>query len=277
MLGFVSFFFVHSFWPNRTWYEAMKTLAFCACLLVAIQLHLSRSNSVECLDSQSCINSTIVAMSTSLGTLSAIECYGYKSCSFASIESKNAVQIDCYGSFACYRCTLIKHELSNISDIDAIVDYDIFRSNFANINCFGLFSCAIIGTVLNRIGNIWCLGELSCFGSNISFFDGNLYCNGDRSCMSSIVTSNGGNSYIYGNLATMNAIFYSNFSSHDTTTTRTHYYFYGSNSGYNSSIFCGNEQTCVIICDSNACNNINKICLFCVMNICFLRFAQLVA
>lgn len=213
-------------------------------LLLMLQI-VHHCNCLSCNYHYSCVGDEI------LDTSSDIECNGYYSCAFSDtdIKSNSTADIYCDGSLSCYMTNIIHH---------------ISSQEFASIYCNGLLSCSNTFSLLNNYGNIWCYGELSCSNSNISIIDGNIYCDSDRACMNSTIYSSGIN-YVYGHLGAQNTIFYS-------IDRFVYHYFYGTFSGYNSQIICGDGHTCNIICHSNGCNQLRAQCFdnnsdSCIINI----------
>ena len=149
-------------------------------------------------------------------------------------------KIYCHGSYSCYNCDSIKSS--------STIDWN-------GIACYGLFSCSNVSYLLQAYGNILCLGEKSCFGSEIAHtserVEDGIYCHAFMSCSNTrIFTQN--TIYVGGFLGASNSIIY--------TTGDAILNFIGVSSGLNTKIICHSGTTCTLYCWSNACNNLTIEC-----------------
>ena len=135
----------------------------------------------------------------------------------------------CYGSYSCFKANIIAN-----------------RYQYYIIYCYGLSSCAMIGSMYAR--GVYCSGELSCYGSNIS--TNILNCYGDQSCANTVAYIE--DVFVGSTSGARNSIFYSTKSGT--------YHFDGPQSGDNTTIICGNDHACTIHCDNSGCNNLSLIC-----------------
>ena len=188
-----------------------------------------------CPDAFSCASQNISEINSS------IECYGSSSCTKAPlIESKTQGWIQCYGSFSCYKASIIQHT-------------DTGSTSYPRgIFCYGLYSCSMVDYLYQKTGDVYCDGERACYQSNIIIIAGNFVCYSERGCSDAIITG-GSFNFLYGHLAAENTIFNTNS---DVAT----YYFYGTSSGKNSTVICGDGHTCYIECYNNACNELTLRC-----------------
>ena len=223
---------------NKTHPELMFHLLLVVHVL--LQMQQSISQTISCNNASQCAGQDITSNDT-------IECYGYGSCLNAvHIESNqgtiNNCSICCLGSYSCYNATTIQRN----------------GTTNGQIWCNGLFSCAFVSDLYNEKGVVSCQGEQSCRGSKMTLDDAasinedHLQCWGDRSCMDANITTRNGTT-LWGHLSGLNSVFYS-----DNITVK--YEFGGSNSGYNSTIICGIEQTCTVFCYGNGCNTLTLLC-----------------
>lgn len=208
---------------------AEQTLIFV--LLCALILCPSHQADVSCNDPNECINQVFNETGT-------IRCYGDHSCTNTSITFIG--DLNCEGAYSCFDAVL----LSNT----AVASND-------EIACQGLMSCSFVNRIRSLSGGISCNGELSCVDSNLysnlSTTD-SISCLGDRSCMNSIL--HGRNIVFYGSLSGLNSIVYANSSFNSSIA------FYGNQAGYNSTIICGDNTTCSVDCQTNACNDLTFQC-----------------
>ena len=224
-------------------------------VLIVLGSH-SVSSFTSCRDAFSCAHLNVT--DTSTDTTGYIECAGYKSCYNATvIENKepNGATIMCHGSYSCENANSIK------------------ASNYSTISCYGLSSCTNIRKPFISTVNAYidCYGELSCANSKFYTIDSEVHCKSDRSCKNSIFQRSK-NNWFSGHLAGLNAVFLNNVSdieytyngsglgTDSTSYYQSYYYFEGRDSGYNTTIYCNDNQICNIECHSNACNNLNLIC-----------------
>ena len=219
---------------SRFNFETIVTLAFVYNILFAL---------IPCY-SKNCDKSYQCALATSLSeTSSYIYCRGDNSCRQSeTIQTTSTGDIVCSGAFACYKSRKIQTTSSRYHNALA---------------CRGLYSCALVKNIYIADGHVYCYGELSCFGSTITFRETSdyLYCSGDRSCAEATVNVLS-DIYVYGYLGAQNAVFYSRAPS-------VRYYFYGTSSGDNAEIVCQSGQTCSVYCHGNACNNLKLTCNRC--------------
>lgn len=146
----------------------------------------------------------------------------------------------CSAAYSCYNSISLQRVADDTS---------------GNIGCFGLSSCMNIDLLYNNYGALSCLGEKSCYHSNIYQMSPSTYqlpCDGDRSCAeSSIHTTT--DVYFHGHLSGINSKIYS-------YNNVTNYHLYGFQSGDGATIFCATNTTCIAHCDGSACNNLTFIC-----------------
>ena len=133
--------------------------AFCFKVIVFTRLVIGQHS---CHEDASCFGDTI-------STSSDVQCYGYLSCSTASIASSGSY-VYCDGSYSCFNTTHL-----------------IATSSSTDLYCRGLHSCAFI----NLISAAWigCEGEGSCYGG-IVYANNILYCRGARSCAETTIYVN---------------------------------------------------------------------------------------
>ena len=200
---------------------------------------VGNSQSPLCYSENECVSENIFV---SGGTWA--RCYGYNSCLKATITAIDGSPTFCFGSYSCYQATKIWH----------INTTGVTGSNMNSISCRGLYSCANVNSIYQEFGNIDCLAEFACFQSGITIGNGVLNCKSDRGCSSSFIISNHDDTNIYldGHLSGYNTTFTSNYN--------VSYYFRGTQSGKNATIFCGDGNKCYIECWGNACDEITLLC-----------------
>ena len=184
----------------------------------------------DCYTSYECADTTIDD-----GTSNDVNCFGYYSC-YATIKIETEVYnalILCYGSYSCYE--------SNLLQI-------IATPGARPIFCYGLFSCAYVDYINNGHGSNYYRGELSAAYSTVYMNTDNTFCDGDRACLGAYIT-NGNNNHFLGHLAAENAILQS------TGPTDT-YWFQAKDSGYYTTIYCNNGDSCSVTCYADACNHL---------------------
>ena len=215
----------------------------------------------DCFDAYSCWQ---LAINTTQASEN-INCYGFKSCSNSpSITNMFEGKIYCDASYSCFNSEWIE-------------------TNGERIECQGYKSCSNVSsmhigvisavesqssTSLSSDGTIRCRGDESCsntniFMHNINDYKTNLLCTARMSCANSII----------------NAV--SEYQMPNTPVTSHYIRFTGYFSGYNASVFIGNDseikfggfhsgyqatvvcesmQTCFISCVANGCFNTTFIC-----------------
>ena len=125
-------------------YQFLTWIFFVLQILATCYVHIL-CQTIDCLNSESCINSTLVADDD-------INCYGYRSCGMTSITLTNGANIYCSASYSCN---------------DAINITTTSTSDDSYIYCDGLFSCAHTQLILVQEGTVFCRGEQSCVNTNI--------------------------------------------------------------------------------------------------------------
>ena len=225
-----------------------------------------------------------------------ISCNGFGSCVSRSVlmdngwdakveDASGTINVDlesifeCYGSYACMNSTYYDNYLSNetlmtISNVsDLYADSDdlpsIRETLYVEVQCFGFKSCVFMNMyssllqdlpmdISNKIDSsrkyvevkVNCGGDQSCV--NGTFINSTrINCYGERSCwnvQAQMAHTEHSEVLIYGHLAAQNATFI--FNEGGTIT------FMGHLSGYGTKVICQNNETCQIICRSNACNHI---------------------
>ena len=213
----------------------------CESFVITILYTVLGFNLIQVVASKSCYNAYSCAyQNISVNDGTTLQCWGFASCSNSkSITTSNGSYLSCAGSYACYNTEKIR------VNSDYIYPYAVA--------CDSLFSCANITRFFIQDPVLHCYGELSCAYSNITQASPTqgVQCFGGRSCVGakiSIPSSTGG-FQIKGHLAGYNAILQAS-----------KFYFYGRDSGLNSTIICKKGQTCTVACYSNACHNMVLIC-----------------
>lgn len=227
----------------RCWYNYTNDnpeRLFCiVCLLSLCCLFISSNSQYECHEFESCASTSVISSTTE-----DIECWGYRSCiHVGTIESTIDGEIDCLGSYSCYKTdSLISYNTSSTSIYDGI------------ISCFGLFSCANINQLINQYGQTACSGSLSCYNSNIYVSGGDqteFYCTAFKSCANSYIE--GDSQFLfYGTLSAQNAVI--------KAVNAPTYTFYGGEAGKGATFICLAGWVCSINCYVNACNQLTLEC-----------------
>ena len=152
-----------------------------------------------------------------------VDCYGYLSCSQASISS---TYVDCSGSYSCYKASHMTMQRSP--------------------SCYGLLACGFINSISVLSQPLYCHGERSCYSSTIDGFI--VLCRGSHSCAETTMHL-AYYMYIDGYLSVKNAQLIS-------SATTTYYIFRGVESGKGATVMCNSGHNCFITCYLNACNDL---------------------
>ena len=195
-------------------------IVFTLCAKVLPFIRMIRAQ-YSCHDDASCLGDII-------STSSNVECYGYLSCSTASIVTSDSY-LYCDGSYSCFKAT----QLIGTS---------------AYLYCRALHSCAFVSLMSAYI--IYCFGEGSCHGS-IALANYRIYCYGAKSCAEAIIHVDS-SVYAYGYASVQNSKMFSN-------ATTTYYYFYAGYGADGATVTCNSGHTCYIYCRSNACDKLTLI------------------
>lgn len=114
---------------------------------------------------------------------------GYYGAAYAYVENINEDEnkdIHCMGAYSCYKTRTLQ------SDED--------------LRCRGMFSCAF-SRLIHAINKVTaCVGELSCYGANISTTDIESYISGAAAGMNAYLYPANSNHFIYGYMGLANAI-----------------------------------------------------------------------
>eukprot|EP01084_Bolivina_argentea_P256609 432090_1 len=140
------------------------------------------------------------------------------------INIDNHGPICCRGYQSCFNIDNIQFNTSSQDTTNIVIcsgDTSCRESNINNINgdvfCEGLKSCLLSNITTNN--NVYCFGMVSCYVSQL-FDASNVYCSGSESCKLSVIKSFGDiNIYLLGKL-----------------------------SGDSSTIYCNNNDKCLIVC-----------------------------
>ena len=197
-------------------------------------LFISGCYSLVCDEAFQCRNQSHLDIS------STVDCNGFYSCGDSSLSSNSpsSGEIYCRGSHACYKSSLIQ-------TIDS-----------GEIYCWGFNSCALVEYIWTQHGPIHCTGEKSCYNSILYGYQNRIHCTGTLSCANSYIFSSQPVS-ISGYLSGYNSTF---ITGDKNAWQHFEFWFYGEKSGYNAKVICGDQRTCRIHCNANACSNLQLTC-----------------
>ena len=154
------------------------------------------------------------AYTDTIDVTESVTAYGYFSAAYINFLS-SPDYIGCGGSYSCYQ---IRH-------------LELRSGNDADINCFGLFSCANIGLMECNGVKITCYAEQSCRNSTISMPS-------NCSLKSSSYLANADSIIYVGNSVSMNGYLSGRNSIFYSLSTDVSFNFYGIASGYNATVVC---------------------------------------
>ena len=199
-------------------------------LLFFALLHLSLSEYV-CNEPFSCSNLSLVVEDES------ISCYGLGSCKDCPIISNTySLSISratrCWGTRACQNTQQYIGTVQYAADVRGKLG--LAWSKFVNSN------------------NVRCFGEGSCFGIETIIYN-DIYCHGLKSCKNIKNGTDIKDISARGGYSLMNSVFYNSIN--DITVS-----LYGFYSGFNATLYCSNERSCIVECKSNGCQNFNFYC-----------------
>ena len=197
---------------------------------------LVHSTILNCNDELSCTNSSIVNDDD-------IFCNGYKSCINNSLISTTD-ELWCNGGWTC-------------SDTNTIVA--------KSLDCVGTRSCSYVNNITMKsvasIDQVHCRGANSCISSKFYQIPAAAYiaCVGEWSCKDATL-NNIQYLFLYAAYSAVGTSINTNESRYDYLYTTINIEYLGYFSGYNSTAYCWNGQTCNFLCKGNGCFGVTAIC-----------------